>query len=771
MDRTGNYQVLDPLEATEEESGGVPSVEAFLACLEASRVLSPAELESFFAESPKILEQDTVAVVEALVNRGLLSDYQASRLLAGRTFGLVLGNYRIVDRLGNGGMGVVYKAEHVHMKRTVALKVLFLEDEDNPVFLQRFHSEMEALAVLRHPNIVLAFDAGEMAVPQSPERVVRYLVMEYVPGQNLEQYVLDRGPLPIVEACGFVRQAACGLRHAHEHGLVHRDMKPSNLLVTPQGQIKVLDFGLARLRRRRFTEAHTMLGTVDYMAPEQARDARSVDIRADIYGLGGSLYWMLAGAKPFPGERSPVEELLARQHEMPRPLRQVRPDVPLELEAIVCQMMARDPGDRYPTPLALITALNAFLDAYAGQGSPQSPTTPTDEDSIDTDPFIFIPPHLIAATVQPILNASRGHRIMIVSHLVACRSATRAALELQKFECLEASAVSEVEESLHRSPCDLIVLDAQLPQDTCPLLCRQLRRAPPLPHFKILLLATGGATDADSIADSRLLVANCDDPFALSNLQSAVGNLLRLKDAEDRADNLANHLLATNQQLEQAARQRDSQFYQAQDVLIFAMAKMAESRGLETGGHLLRLQQYCRVLAEEARRLPAFSGLIDDAFVRMLERCVVLHDIGKVAIPDHVLLKPGRLDPEERIVMESHTVVGAGVLKAVARHHDASLAFLQMAIDIVRHHHERWDGGGYPDGLNGDAIPLAARIVTIADVYDALRSKLVYKPGLSHSATRRLLQDTTKGQFDPALLVAFRQCEPSFEQIFEQTID
>ncbi len=201
------------------------------------------------------------------------------------------------------------------------------------------------------------------------------------------------------------------------------------------------------------------------------------------------------------------------------------------------------------------------------------------------------------------------------------------------------------------------------------------------------------------------------------------------------------------------------------------MAKMAESRGLETGAHLLRMQNYVRVLAEEAKRLPAFGGVIDDSFVRMIERCVLLHDIGKVAIPDHVLLKPGRLDAEERSIMESHTVVGAGILEAVARHHGASLAFLQMAIDSARHHHERYDGAGYPDGLASDAIPLAARIVTIADVYDALRSKLVYKPGLAHLPAKRLILDAHSGQFDPALLVAFRHCEASFEHIFEQTVD
>jgi putative two-component system response regulator len=206
-------------------------------------------------------------------------------------------------------------------------------------------------------------------------------------------------------------------------------------------------------------------------------------------------------------------------------------------------------------------------------------------------------------------------------------------------------------------------------------------------------------------------------------------------------------------------------------VLIFAMAKMAELRGLETGAHLLRLQGYVRVLAEEAARLPAFAGSIDPAFIRMLERCVLLHDIGKVAIPDHILLKPGRLDDEERSVMESHTLVGASILEAITRQHGASLAFLQMATDIARNHHERYDGNGYPDALSGESIPLAARIVTVADVYDALRSKLVYKPGLTHVASRRLLLDPNNKQFDPALIMAFRRCETSFEQIFEQTVD
>ncbi len=767
MDRTGDYLVLDPLEAPAGDAGRVPTVSEFLEFLRASRLLGPGEQDAFLTEHPELLEQDTPALVEALVRRGLLSDYQASRLLSGHTFGLVIGNYRVIDRLGVGGMGVVYKAEHVHMKRTVALKILFLEDDNNAVFLERFRSEMEAMAVLRHPNIALAFDAGEVSVPHAPQRVLRYLVMEYVPGQNLEQYVQAKGALPIVQACDFVRQAACGLRHAYEHGLVHRDMKPSNVLVTPQGQIKVLDFGLARLCRRRCTEAHTMLGTVDYMAPEQARDARSVDIRADIYGLGGILYWLLAGERPFPGNRSMVEELLARQHEMPIPLRQRRSEVPLELEAIVCQMMARDPADRYPTPLALITALNAFVESYNGPGAGSVAPTVSDHEGIDTDPCIVLPQPILAPAALLPFTGARPHRVLVAAPQSAVRMACRELLEPTKLECVELAVLGEVEDYLRRTPCDLAVIDAQGGEGLA--LCRRLRRQPPLPHLKLCLLTAESTPDSESLADCRLLVPDWQP--GSPRLATTVQLLLRLKDAEDRADSLAAHVLQANQQLEQATRARDSDLYQAQDVLIFAMAKMAESRGLESGGHLQRMQQYVRVLTEEAMRLPAFSGLIDSAFVRMLERCVVLHDIGNVAIPDHILLKPGRLDPEERLVMESHTVVGAGLLQAVARQNGASFAFLQMAIDIVRHHHERWDGAGYPDGLAGDAIPLAARLVAIADVYDALRCKLVYKPGLSHSAARRLLLESAKTQFDPALLVAFRQCEASFDQIFEQTTE
>jgi response regulator RpfG family c-di-GMP phosphodiesterase len=502
------------------------------------------------------------------------------------------------------------------------------------------------------------------------------------------------------------------------------------------------------------------------MAPEQARDARSVDIRADIYALGGTLYWLLTAERPFPSDRPVFQELLARQYETPRPPRQLRPDIPLELEAIICQMMARDPCDRYPTPLAVISALDDFLESFTVHADASSPSLYLSDKAASS----IMPSGLrAAAACVTCADTSRAHRVLLFSALPELRRRCRQALDQQGFHCGEAGQLDELPDAIGALAPELIVVHNDSGDEVGLDVCRRLRAEPPAPHLKIMLLID--TPEDDFCADAEL----CDDVLTGGEVQGQllrrVRMLLRLREVEDRSDRLAGHLLATNGQLEQLVQQRDNSTSQAQDVLIFAMAKMAELRGQESGAHLLRMQQYVRVLAEEAMRLPAFAGVIDDTFVRMIERCVLLHDIGKVAIPDHILLKPGKLDVEERSIMESHTMLGANLLEAVARQHGACLAFLNMAVEIVRHHHEHYDGGGYPDSLAGDAIPLAARITAIADVYDAMRSKLVYKPGLAHPAARRLMLSPDSGQFDPALLVAFKQCDEMFKDIFERTTD
>jgi putative two-component system response regulator len=234
---------------------------------------------------------------------------------------------------------------------------------------------------------------------------------------------------------------------------------------------------------------------------------------------------------------------------------------------------------------------------------------------------------------------------------------------------------------------------------------------------------------------------------------------------------LNRHLLAVNSQLERNLSTRESDLVEARNALVLALAKLVEHRDNETGAHLLRLQRYCRCLAEEAAKLPIFAAQMNANFIDMLECCAPLHDIGKVGLPDHILLKPGKLTPDERTQMQTHAAMGADALQEVAKQYGFALVFLDMAAKIARHHHERYDGTGYPDRLSGEDIPLAARILAICDVYDALRSRRVYKPAMSHSAVVQVMADSWQGQFDPALLVPFQQCATAFAEIFKDLTD
>ena len=278
--------------------------------------------------------------------------------------------------LGEGGMGVVYKAVHRVMDRVVALKALHRRYTDRPDFVERFRQEAQALARLSHPHIALAYDAEQAGD-------LHFLVMEYVPGLSLDRVVVQRGPLPVAEACDYVRQAALGLQHAFEHGLIHRDIKPQNLMRTPAGQIKVLDFGLAHLARESGEKAMpppsgTFAGTPDYTAPEQAHDPHRVDIRdirADIYGLGGTLRFLLTGQPPFLGG-STLQKLLAHQDRPPRPVSEFRADVPAPLLALLERMLAKDPAQRPATPAEVARALAPFAGVAEEPSASHTATPP-----------------------------------------------------------------------------------------------------------------------------------------------------------------------------------------------------------------------------------------------------------------------------------------------------------------------------------------------------------------------------------------------------------
>jgi serine/threonine protein kinase len=271
-----------------------------------------------------------------------------------------LGQYEILGSLAAGGMGAVYKARHIELGKVVAVKVLPAEKKCE-ANVARFKQEVRAMGRLEHPNIVAAHDAGE-------ENGVRYLVMAFVDGIDLARLVDRRGPLPVAEACELARQAAVGLQHAFEKGLVHRDVKPQNLMLARDGTVKVLDLGLARSfveeTAETLTAAGTMLGTADYLAPEQWDSPHAADVRADIYGLGCTLYHLVVGRPPFGGEefKTVLKKMQAHQQVPPPPVAAMRADVPAGLASVLDRMLAKDPADRYATPAEVAEALGPFTE-------------------------------------------------------------------------------------------------------------------------------------------------------------------------------------------------------------------------------------------------------------------------------------------------------------------------------------------------------------------------------------------------------------------------
>jgi serine/threonine-protein kinase len=371
----------------------------FLANLRRSNLLNSEQYSAAVEGLPST--DRGLHVARALVKKGVLTKFQAEMLLGGRTSGFNVGQYRILDQLGRGGMGRVFKAVHQTMNRVVALKVVASSLVKNERAQQMFMREVRAAARLMHPNIVTAYDANQIG-----DR--HYMVMEFVDGPNLEHLVRDKGPLAVGLACEFVRQAALGLQFAHEMGMVHRDIKPANLLVQamsgPDGKasrciIKILDFGLARLQEPKpgqtlpthgsiETHQNMVVGTPDYLSPEQAKDLHKADIRSDLYSLGCTLHFLLAGQVPFPGGQA-IEKLVRHNTDEVASLDTLRADVPPEVAQIVRKLMAKSPADRFQTPADLANALAAF--AVNGPptwtiGEPADVDEPQDEEDADADP-------------------------------------------------------------------------------------------------------------------------------------------------------------------------------------------------------------------------------------------------------------------------------------------------------------------------------------------------------------------------------------------------
>ena len=581
----------------------------FLYDVFAAGLLGAAAVEAFARElgpqAAQLGSRDRTA--DALVAHGLLTRYQATRVLNGLVHGLVVGPYRVLDRIGSGSVGVVFLAEHATLHRRVAVKVLSADANTPPDLVERFKTEVRVMAGLDHPHVVTVYDAGVVADPGDGQPTLHYLALEHVPGGDLEHYVYANGPQPVGLVCEWGRQTATALRAAHAAGLVHRDVKPSNLLLTAARRVKLIDFGLAREFGLTRTRPDTLLGSIEFLAPEQIEDAPTAGAPADVYSLGSTLFWLFSGQLPYPKVKSVKAAIAAVRDGPPRKLKAFCPDAPAALEALLGKLLARNPADR-PTPAEAAAALAGFA-------------VPSSHPVVDGAP------------------------------------------------------------------------------------------------------------------------APADDETG--HLRTAVRQL------EDEVGTTAKALEA------------------ARAAVFTALAAASVVRPGESAGHQRRMAEYARALAAELAKTAEWPMFADPRSADDLARAAAAHDLGLVGVPDDLLLTPNKLTPAERARFLGHPAVGAAVLDAVAKAHGEVLPGLRVARAVVRHHHERWDGSGYPDRLAGKSIPPAARVVAVADAYDTVRTGYPGRPGVPHPDAVALIVRQSGVAFDPAVVRAFGATAAAFEAIYK----
>ena len=598
--------------------------------------------------------------------------------------GLTLGPYRVLERIGRGGMATVYRAYHPGLDRHVAIKVLpefFAEDEN---YRERFQQEARSVARLKHPAILDVFDFGQ-------ENGITYLVLELIEGGTLADRV--GSPIDLEEAVRVLGQVAEGLDHAHSHGVLHRDIKPSNILIRKDGSPVIGDFGLAKMvgSIRKLTGSGTVMGTPEYMSPEQAADD-PVGPASDRYSLAVVAYEMLTGRVPFDAD-SPSAVLLSHLNKPMPPTHELKGELSAHVEDVLRKALAKPPDDRYATAAEFVAALRP-----AAWPSPL-PAEPA-----------------IPAAGITLGQSARNHRrpvVLVVDDGAANRDLIEACLAGVDCDVRTAEDGPSALRAIQAATPDLILLDVQMPVMDGYEVCRRIKASPKCRLVPVVMITSLNRTEDRILA----LEAGADDymskPVERVELVARVRSALRLKRVYDTLDSA--------------------------ERVIFALAAAVEAKDPYTEAHTTRV-------AEAARRVGRRMG-ITGPDLDVLYRGGIIHDIGKIGVPDAILLKPGRLDPGEQQRMQAHTVIGEGIV--------APLASATDLLPIIRHHHERFDGYGYPDRLAGNDIPLPARIVAVCDAYDAITNDRPYRRRLGHEEAVALLRDGAGRQWDPDVVDRF----------------
>jgi eukaryotic-like serine/threonine-protein kinase len=684
---------------------------------------------------------------DRLAEHRLLTPFQADAVRRGLEGDLIIGHYRLLDVIGRGGMGIVYKAEHLYLRRQVAIKVMSRTVDTNPRLVHRFYGEARAVARMQHPNIVASLDAGLHVRPGQPIR--DYYAMELIPGVDLKEAVASQGPYTPKHVCQLFRQVADALAEAHRLGLVHRDIKPSNIIITPDHQAKLLDFGLALRPHHRLTEPGTVLGTVGYMAPEQIQHAHLVDARADLFSLGATMYWALTGHDPYPETGNMIMDLSQRMKAPPADVRRFRPEVPTELAETIMKLTNTNPDDRFASARVVASTLVGLANWI---GSCES--------SSDID------------------LGERPIRALIVDDEAYIRELIRSALP--GCDCAMAADGPTAWDLIQSRPFDILTLDVNIPGISGSEILERLRtlgESRPVP--RVLLMSADIPLEALSG-----LVAGADDylekPFSLAALKSRLKGLLNrsyLTLIESvKTDSAAPPVQETIRVTMGAMTRTPSPLPEAPtthglNLRSLTPLSIVVSRLLEEQGHFLphyneRVGRYIRAISMAAEEAGEYSRLRDPAYQELLISTGAVHDIGMLLLPTELLKKPGKLTADEYSFVQTHTLIGSEVVADLAGAMPERLGDIGLAAEIVRHHHERWDGKGYPDGLEGQSIPLSARVMAIISAYEALRTRKPYRPGLSHDRTIKLITTESDGHYDPVLINALIDTAANFKNYF-----